>query len=125
MFFDEVALMPESFVNQATGRRPWTARSSVQLQSRQSRALVQDWLDRQARGQTSAISAFHDGHNLSLTEAVKERYWGMYTGVFFKRHILGEWKSADGVISPPVRRRPGALHSGRGPGGYHHRNDGA
>lgn len=36
--------------------------------------------------------------NLSLTEAVKERYRGMYTGVFFKRYILGEWKSADGVI---------------------------
>ena len=38
--------------------------------------------------------------NLSLSEEVKERYKSLYTGVFYKRFILGLWVMADGVIYP-------------------------
>ena len=36
--------------------------------------------------------------NLSLSEKIKERYRSMYTGVFFKRYILGVWAMAEGII---------------------------
>jgi PBSX family phage terminase large subunit len=36
--------------------------------------------------------------NLSLDEVIKARYRAMYTGVFFKRYILGLWVAAEGVI---------------------------
>ena len=36
--------------------------------------------------------------NLSLSERIKADYRTQYSGVFFKRYILGLWVAADGVI---------------------------
>ena len=36
--------------------------------------------------------------NLSLDEKIKERYWSMYSGVFFLRYIKGLWAVAEGLI---------------------------
>ena len=36
--------------------------------------------------------------NLSLSERIKARYRAMYTGVFYKRYILGLWAVAEGII---------------------------
>lgn len=36
--------------------------------------------------------------NLSLSEAIKARYRSMYNGVFFKRYIEGFWAMAEGII---------------------------
>ena len=36
--------------------------------------------------------------NLSLSEKIKARYRSMYTGVFFKRYIMGLWAMAEGII---------------------------
>ena len=96
VFFDEVALMPESFVNQATGR------CSVKFwfncnPGSPAHWFKTGWIDKRADKRLLYLHFTMDD-NLSLSEAVKERYRGMYTGVFFKRYILGEWKSADGVI---------------------------
>jgi PBSX family phage terminase large subunit len=38
--------------------------------------------------------------NLSLSEKIKERYRSLYTGVFYRRYILGEWCKAEGLIYP-------------------------
>lgn len=38
--------------------------------------------------------------NPSLSENVKARYRGMYSGVFYRRFILGEWAAADGLVYP-------------------------
>lgn len=35
---------------------------------------------------------------MSLSEKVKTRYRSMYTGVFYKRYILGLWAMAEGII---------------------------
>lgn len=99
VFFDEVALMPESFVNQATGRcsvdgsKFWFNCNP----GSPSHWFKTGWIDKRQDKRLLYLHFTMDD-NLSLTEAVKERYRGMYTGVFFKRYILGEWKSADGVI---------------------------
>ena len=36
--------------------------------------------------------------NLSLSERIKKRYRSMYSGVFYKRYILGLWCVAEGII---------------------------
>lgn len=99
VFFDEVALMPESFVNQATGRCSVDGSKFWFNCNPGSPAhwFKTGWIDKRQDKRLLYLHFTMDD-NLSLSEAVKERYWGMYTGVFFKRYILGEWKSADGVI---------------------------
>lgn len=99
VFFDEVALMPESFVNQATGRCSVDGSKFWFNCNPGSPAhwFKTGWIDNRADKRLLYLRFTMDD-NLSLSEAVKERYRSTYTGVFFKRYILGEWKSADGVI---------------------------
>lgn len=99
MFFDEVALMPESFVNQATGRcsvdgskywfncNPDNPRHWFKV----------NWIDK-AEEKRLVYLHFTMDDNLSLSERIKARYRGMYVGVFFKRYILGLWCVAEGLV---------------------------
>ena len=99
VFFDEVALMPESFVNQATGRCSVDGSKFWFNCNPGSPAhwFKTGWIDKRQDKRLLYLHFTMDD-NQSLSEAVKERYRSTYTGVFFKRYILGEWKSADGVI---------------------------
>lgn len=44
--------------------------------------------------------------NLSLSQAVRDRYHRMFTGVFYRRFILGEWALTDGLIYPQFADAP-------------------
>ena len=99
MFFDEVALMPESFVNQAT------ARCSVEGSkfwfncnpSGPMHWFYRNWiLKHKARNLVYLHFTMDD--NLTLSERIKARYRAQYTGVFFDRYILGLWVMAEGII---------------------------
>ena len=98
-FFDEVALMPESFVNQATGR------CSVEGSKFWFNCNPDgpyhwfkiNWIDKIAEKNMLYLHFIMDD-NLSLSKEIKKRYRSMYTGVFFKRYILGLWVVAEGVI---------------------------
>lgn len=116
VFFDEVALMPESFVNQATGRcsvdgskfwfncNPdgpyhwfklnWIDRCTGYLARKQQEELR----DKNIELKDILYLHFTMEDNLSLSEKIKARYRAMYTGVFYKRYILGLWCAADGLI---------------------------
>lgn len=99
MFFDEVALMPESFVNQATGRcsvegsKFWF---NCNPDSPQHWFKIK-WID-QCEKKNLLYLHFTMDDNLSLSEKIKNRYRGMYVGVFFKRYILGLWCVAEGLV---------------------------
>nr|UCW36575.1 MAG: terminase large subunit [Caudoviricetes sp.] len=99
VFFDEVALMPESFVNQATGRCSVDG-SKYWFNCNPDGPyhwFKVNWLDK-AREKNLLVLHFTMEDNLSLSERIKERYRNMYTGVFFKRYILGLWAMAEGII---------------------------
>lgn len=99
VFFDEVALMPESFVNQATGRCSVDG-SKYWFNCNPDGPyhwFKLNWLDK-AREKNLLVLHFTMDDNLSLSERIKERYRNMYTGVFFKRYILGLWAMAEGII---------------------------
>lgn len=96
---DEVGLMPESFVNQVTGRlsvdgskmwfncNPDSPRHWFKL----------NWIDK-AEEKRLVYLHFTMDDNLSLSEKIKARYRSMYVGVFFKRFIFGLWCVAEGLV---------------------------
>lgn len=122
VFFDEVALMPESFVNQATGRcsvegskfwfncNPdgpyhwfkvnWIDKSTGYLGKERVEQIRKKAAEEEKDPGLKEILYLHFtmDDNLSLSEEIKARYCSMYIGVFFKRYILGLWAAAEGVI---------------------------
>lgn len=99
VLFDEVALMPESFVNQATGRCSVDG-SKFWFNCNPDGAyhwFKTGWIDRAAEKNLLYLHFTMDD-NLSLTEKVKKRYSSLYSGVFYQRYILGLWVVAEGVI---------------------------
>lgn len=122
VFFDEVALMPESFVNQATGRcsvdgskywfncnpdgpyhwfkTDWIDKSTGYLGKSKTEEIRNEARKKNEPDGLKEILYIHFtmDDNLSLTEEIKARYRINYTGVFFKRYILGLWAMAEGII---------------------------
>lgn len=99
VFFDEVALMPESFVNQATGRCSVTG-SKYWFNCNPDGPyhwFKINWIDKITEKNLLYLHFTMDD-NLSLSEEIKARYRSMYTGVFYKRYILGLWCVAEGII---------------------------
>ena len=98
-FLDEVALMPESFVNQATARcsvegAKWWFNCNPEGPFHWFKC---NWIDR-AEERRLLYVHFLMTDNLTLSEKTLEKYRNMYTGVFARRFILGQWAAADGVI---------------------------
>lgn len=98
-FFDEVALMPQSFVNQATAR---VSRDGGKYWFNCNPAgpyhwFKLEWLDNLDKHKALHIH-FTMGDNPSLSEDVIDRYERMYSGVFYQRYIEGLWVLSDGII---------------------------
>lgn len=99
VFFDEVALMPESFVNQATGRcsvdgsKYWFNCNP----EGPDHYFKLEWIDKLTDKNLIRIH-FTMEDNLSLSQRIIDRYKRMYTGVFYDRFILGLWVLASGII---------------------------
>lgn len=122
IFFDEVALMPESFVNQATGRcsidgskywfncNPdgpyhwfkinWIDKSIGYLGKKKVAKLREEAAKSGTNQELRKILYLHFtmDDNLSLSEEIKKRYRSNYSGVFFKRYIMGLWAMAEGIV---------------------------
>lgn len=122
LFCDEVALMPESFVNQATGRcsvdgskywfncNPdgpyhwfkvnWIDKALGYLGKAKATKFREEAEKVGTKLELKKLLYVHFtmDDNLSLSEKIKARYRSMYTGVFFKRYIMGLWTMAEGII---------------------------
>lgn len=98
-FFDEVALMPESFVNQATGRCSVDG-SKYWFNCNPDGPyhwFKKNWIDERDKKRLLYLH-FSMDDNLSLSERIKERYRSMYSGVFYQRYIRGLWVVAEGLV---------------------------
>lgn len=99
VFFDEVALMPESFVNQATGRcsvdgsKYWFNCNPESP----SHYIKTEWIDKITEKNMIRVH-FTMRDNPSLSQKVIERYERMYKGVFYDRFIRGLWVIAEGLV---------------------------
>lgn len=98
-YFDEVTLMPRSFVEQCI------ARCSVEGAKLWFNCNPEgpyhwfktDYIDQLDRLHLYRLQ-FKLYDNPSLSKEVIERYETMFTGVFYKRFVLGEWVMANGII---------------------------
>ena len=105
VLFDEVALMPESFVNQATARCS-IAGSKFWFNCNPESPMhwfYLEWVKHPEKHNVLHIHYTMDD-NLSLTPEIKQRYYNQYHGVFFRRYILGEWVKAEGLVYPMFSR---------------------
>lgn len=99
IYFDEVALMPESFVNQGTGRcsvkgAKWWFNCNP---DGPMHWFLIDWI-KQAASKKLLHIQFRMDDNPSLDTETKQKYSNMYSGVFYQRFILGQWVVAQGAI---------------------------
>lgn len=99
LLLDEVALMPRSFVEQAMGRcsvegsKYWFNCNPEGPQHWFYQEIV---LKAQERKFLRIHFRLED--NLSLSKETLDRYNSMFSGIFYRRFILGEWAFADGVV---------------------------
>ena len=99
ILLDEAALMPRSFVEQACARCS-VAGSRLWFNCNPAGPghwLYQTWI-LEADKRNCLRLHFTMEDNPSLTPRIRERYRKLYTGVFYRRYILGEWVQAEGRV---------------------------
>lgn len=99
VLFDEVALQPRSFVEQAMARCS-VAGSKFWFNCNPEHPqhwFYEEWIQKPERHNIIHLHFTMDD-NPSLDAAVRARYESMYSGVFYDRYIKGLWRAADGLI---------------------------
>ena len=99
ILLDEVALMPRSFVEQACAR---CSVAGSRLWFNCNPAGPSHWFYRtwilEAEQRNCLRLHFTMEDNPSLTPKIRQRYQKLYTGVFYRRFILGQWVQAEGRV---------------------------
>jgi len=99
VLMDEVALMPRSFVDQACARCSVKG-SKIWFNCNPagpSHWFYQTWI-LEAEKRNCLRLHFTMEDNPSLTEEIRQRYQRLYTGVFYRRFVLGQWAQAEGRV---------------------------
>ena len=99
VLMDEVALMPQSFVEQACAR---CSVAGSRLWFNCNPAGPTHWFYRawilEAGKRNCLRLHFTMEDNPSLSPEIRQRYQRLYTGVFYRRYILGQWAQAEGRV---------------------------
>lgn len=99
VLLDEVALMPRSFVEQAIAR---CSVDGSKMWFNCNPAGPEHWFHKEwilkAKERRVLHLRFTMQDNLSLSKRIRERYERLYSGVFYRRYILGEWCLAEGLV---------------------------
>lgn len=115
ILMDEVVLMPRSFVEQACAR---CSVAGSRLWFNCNPEGPQHWFYREwikgARRKKCLHLHFTMEDNPSLTPEIRRRYRRLYSGVFYRRFVLGLWTAAEGRVydffdtakAPPVPEGP-------------------
>ncbi len=99
VLLDEVALMPRSFVEQACARCS-VAGSKLWFNCNPQGPehwFYKEWILKKEEKNALHLHFTMDD-NPGLEESIRKRYQRMYTGVFYRRYILGQWCLAEGLI---------------------------
>lgn len=99
VLLDEVVLMPRSFVEQAcarcsvTGSKLWFSCNPESPQH----WFYKEWVCR-AEEKNALYLHFDLDSNPGLSPEILRRYHAMYSGVFYRRFVLGQWVMAEGQV---------------------------
>jgi len=116
ILMDEAALMPRSFVEQAIARcsvpgsRLWFNCNPEGPQH----WFYQEWILKAKERKTLRLR-FTMADNPSLTPRIRARYERAYSGVFYRRFVLGEWTAAQGLVYDFFDRERDAVEVPEGP----------
>ena len=104
VLFDEVALMPRSFVEQAMAR---CSLEQAKLwfncnPENPHHWFYTEWI-RKAQQKNCLYLHFTMDDNPALSESVRKRYAKLYSGAFFERFVRGRWVAASGLVYPMFR----------------------
>ena len=99
VLLDEAALMPRSFAEQACAR---CSEAGSKLWFNCNPEGPEHWLYKEwilkAREKNLLRLHFTMDDNPALTEKIRKRYENLYTGVFYRRFIQGQWCMAEGLV---------------------------
>lgn len=102
VFFDEVALMPESFVNQAIARTISVEGARIWFNCNPDSPnhwFYKNWILK-ANEKNAIRIHFHMNDNPIMTPEKIARTESMFQGVFYQRYVLGDWVIAEGLVYP-------------------------
>lgn len=101
VLFDEAALMPRSFVEQAVAR---CSVDGSKLWFNCNPEYPQHWFCREwvkkAKEKNICYIHFVMEDNPSLSQKMLDRYKTLYSGTFYDRFVLGKWTATEGLIYP-------------------------
>lgn len=98
-YADEVALFPQNFIEQMLGRCSVDGAKVYMNCNPESPAhYVKTELIDKAKEKNIYHLHFRMEDNLSLSKKTLDKYYHMFTGVFYKRFILGHWAATDGLV---------------------------
>ena len=107
VLFDEVALMPQSFVDQAIARTLSFANAKIWFNCNPESPnhwFYKEWITNPDRKYKHLHFLMND--NPILTEKEIQRAEALFTGVFYDRYIKGLWVRAEGIIFPEFANDP-------------------
>ncbi len=106
VLFDEVALMPRSFVEQALAR---CSLEGAKFWFNCNPENPQHWFKKEwiEKSQTKNCLHLHFlmSDNPSLSKKVIERYHSLYSGAFYERFVEGKWVAAEGIVYPQFNEK--------------------
>lgn len=101
VLFDEVALMPRSFVEQAMAR---CSVDNSKLWFNCNPEYPQHWFCTEWVKKTKQKNIYYlhfvMEDNPSLSKKILERYKSLYSGSFYDRFVLGKWVASEGLVYP-------------------------
>lgn len=101
VLFDEVALMPRSFVEQAIARCSLNG-SKFWFNCNPEHPghwFYREWILK-CKEKNALYLHFKMEDNPSLSKKMLERYKSLYSGAFYRRFVEGEWVAAQGAVYP-------------------------
>lgn len=113
---DEAALFPRNFIEQMIGRCSVEGAKVWLNCNPESPAhyVKTELIDRAEEKRIYHLHFLMDD-NLTLSPGTRARYRRMFSGVFYRRFILGEWALTDGLIYPQFANDPNAYTADASP----------
>ena len=107
VLFDEVALMPKSFVDQAIARTLSYKNAKIWFNCNPESPkhwFYREWITNKDKQYLHLHFLMKDNPILGKEEI--ERAEKLFSGVFYDRYILGKWVRAEGVVFPEFANNP-------------------
>ena len=111
VLFDEVALMPRSFVEQAIARTVSVSQSKLWFNCNPdspSHWFYKKWIEN-PQPDTLHLHFMMDDNPIMTPEAIAKAE-SRFSGVFYERYILGRWVLADGLVYPMFDKNQHVIH---------------